>query len=89
MLEYILKILRDAPHTFLHNVLYNMINDSTFRRNITYNPNSDKFEIPYSEISPQTKWLLKQNEFGTTEKVLEGTNIYIEIWSDTMSFWIK
>ena len=55
MLEYILKILREAPHTFLHNMLYNMLNDSTFRRHITYNPNSDKFEIPRSEITPKDK----------------------------------
>lgn len=46
MLKYISKILRDAPNTHLHNALYNMLNDSTFRENITYNPKSDKFEIP-------------------------------------------
>lgn len=89
MLEYILKILREAPHTFLHNMLYNMLNDSTFRRHITYNPNSDKFEIPRSEITPQMEWLLKQNGFGYTEKMLEETNIYILMWSDTISFWLK
>ena len=43
MLKYISKILRDAPNTHLHNALYNMLNDSTFRENITYNPKSDKF----------------------------------------------
>ena len=31
MLKYISKILRDAPNTHLHNALYNMLNDSTFR----------------------------------------------------------
>ena len=54
MLEYILKILRDAPNTHLHNALYNMLNDSTFRENITYNPKSDKFEIPCSKINAHT-----------------------------------
>ena len=89
MLEYIINILREAPHTFLHNMLYNKLNDSTFRSNITYNPYSDKYEIPCSEITPQLKWLLQQNGFFNTEKKLEGTNIYIEIWSDTISFWLK
>ena len=42
MLEYIINILREAPHTFLHNMLYNKLNDSTFRSNITYNPYSEK-----------------------------------------------
>lgn len=89
MLEYILKILREAPHTFLHNILYDRLNDINFRQNITYNHNSDKFEIPYSEVDSQIKWLLKQHGFGTTEKALEDTNIYIEIWPDTISFWLK
>lgn len=89
MLEYILKILRDAPHTFLHNMLYDRLNSGNFRQNITYNRNSDKFEVPYSEVDLQMKWLLKQNGFGTTEKALEGTNIYIEIWPDSISFWLK
>ena len=90
MLEYIIKILGEAPDTFLNNMLYNTLNNFTFRRNITYNPNSDKFEIPCSEITPQLMWLLQQNGFSNTEKKLEETNIYIEIWSDdTVSFWLK
>lgn len=89
MLKYISKILRDAPNTHLHNALYNMLNDSTFRENIMYNPKSDKFEIPCSKINAHTEMLLKEKAFGSIEKALEGTNIYIEIWCGIVSFWLE
>ena len=33
--------------------------------------------------------LLKEKAFGSTEKALEGTNIYIEIWCGIVSFWLE
>lgn len=90
MLEYILNIIRESTVSSpLHNALYNILNDYQFRRYISYNANSDKFEIPCSEINPTLYWLFKKNGYGTATKVLAGTNIYIEIWTDTLSFWLK
>lgn len=89
MLNYIMDILGKAPNTGLNNMLYNMLNNSTFRKNITYNHNTDKFEIPCSKISPKLKSLLQLNGFAYTEKVLDETNICIEMWYNTISFWLK
>lgn len=90
MLEYILNIIRQSNFKSpLHNAFYNILNDYQYRRHISYNANSDRFEIACSEINPTLSWLFEKNGYGTTQKVLTGTNIYIEVWADTLSFWLE
>lgn len=89
MLDYIRKQLLTTTELPVHNILHNIISDSILRQKITYNSSSGKYEFPISELSHNVITILKDNRIGYYEKNLKGTDIFIQIWNDKISFWLK
>ena len=88
MLEYILKILKDAPDTLLKDTLYNILNDFDFRNSIRYEADCDKFAFPRCLVDQKTDHELICKILAKN-KTIEGTNIRIMLWGDSILFWLE
>lgn len=88
MLEYILKILRDAPDSILNNALYNVLEDFNLRNSIRYEADCDKFTFSRRLVDQKTEHELIC-KITAKNKTIEGTNIRIMLWGDSILFWLE
>lgn len=84
MLKYVKRLL-PYPPTGVSNLIYSIANDEALRKKVKYNPISDSFEIPVSEIKNFTDICNIGNR--RTNKII-GTNIYWGIDQKNFYFWL-
>lgn len=89
MLEYIKNQLVMVEELPVHNILFHILADSSLRNKVTFNTDSDHFEFPIAELSHTDIKVLEMSKIGYYVQNLKGTEIFMQIWNDKISFWLQ
>lgn len=85
MLKYIQSILRKQANDDLG---YYFIDLLDYREIIKYNPKTDRFEISRQKIDAKIEWAFKLRGYYD-KKPIEGTNVYVQMDTYILTFWLE
>lgn len=88
MLKYMAENLKNAPDSKLKDSLMSLFTNLPARRYIKYNPDIDKLEIQSFEVYWKLSHMLENKGFNEPKKV-DNTNIFVQIDSDKIYFWLE